>query len=188
MRWRLPARGARAGSLRERCEERVRSLRLPDRGQVTVEELCDYVSPLSGRPIRLIPMALPAGSPDGLWVSAEHEDFVVFERRLAPVHQQQVILHEFGHVICAHEATPVLTPEASRLLLPSLDPEMVRRSLGREHSQTEAEVEAEYVGSLIGRHIVSWTPEQSWPVPAEAQEIAARLKALEAPYPRGSNE
>ncbi|MFE1776020.1 hypothetical protein [Streptomyces sp. NPDC059008] len=122
-------------------------------------------------------------------MSAEGNDYVFFEQRLAPVHQQQVILHEFGHVICDHEAAaPVISPESSKILLPSLDPNMVRRALGREHSHAEAEIEAELVGSLIGRQISTWDVEHIRPVPPEAQELALRLSALENPASRGRDD
>lgn len=150
--------------------------------------LCEHVERLHGRPIQLVPLELPLGSPDGLWVSAEGQDFVFFEQRLAPVHQQQVILHELGHVICDHDAAPVMTAESSTLLLPSLNPDMVRRVLGREHSQAEAEIEAELVGSLIGRQISNWTVERTRETPLEARELVARLSALEAPRRQGNDE
>jgi hypothetical protein len=129
-------------------------------------------------------LRLPLGSPDGLWVSTKDEDFIVFEQRLAPIHGQQVILHELGHGVCDHHATLTISADASRLLLPSLNPEMVRRALGREHSQTEAELEAEYVGSLLSRHVNSWTPQRTWDVPPDLQELAQRLSALEHPSTR----
>ncbi|MEV4432895.1 regulator component [Streptomyces sp. NPDC049555] len=192
VRWRLRSgegRGAgRPPGLRERCEQRVRALGLPRAGALTVDDVCEHISSLHGRPIHLMALELPVGSPDGLWVSAENADYVVFERRLAPVHQQQVILHEIGHLVCDHEAAPVLSADSSRLLLPSLDPEMVRRTLGREHEHSDVEMEAELVGSLIGRHISSWTAQRPWSVPPEAQELAARLAALQSPTHRGRNE
>ncbi|MBO0657258.1 hypothetical protein J1792_32460 [Streptomyces triculaminicus] len=168
--------------------ERVHALGLPAQAQVTMQTLCEHVGRLHGRPIHLVPLELPLGSPDGLWVSAEGQDYVFFEQRLAPVHQQQVILHEFGHVICDHDASPVMTEQSSTLLLPSLNPNMVRRVLGREHSQAEAEVEAELVGSLIGRQISSWSVERTCAMPPEARELVARLAALEAPIHQGKNE
>ncbi|MFF3322697.1 hypothetical protein [Streptomyces sp. NPDC002889] len=127
-------------------------------------------------------------SPHGLWVSAATQDYVVFEERLAPIHQHQVILHEIGHVICDHEGSPVMTAEASRLILPSLDPALVRRVLGREHSHSEAEMEAELVGSLIGRQISTWTARPDWAVPPQARELVERLTALQPPGRRGMNE
>ncbi|MEU9497163.1 ImmA/IrrE family metallo-endopeptidase [Streptomyces sp. NPDC048196] len=188
MRWRRKGGDLQAIWLREQCERRVDALGLPVGKKLSVDALCEHLSRLSGRPIQLMPFPLPLGSPDGLWVSAAGAEYVIYEQRLAPVHQQQVVLHELGHLICDHEATPVLTPEASRLLLPSLDPDLIRRTLGREHSQSSAEVEAEYIGTLIGRRIGTWTTEQVRPVPPEMQELAARLSALDNPAFRGSNE
>ncbi|MFE4535837.1 ImmA/IrrE family metallo-endopeptidase [Streptomyces scopuliridis] len=136
----------------------------------------------------MVSLPLPSGSPDGLLVSAEEHDFIVLEQRLAPVHKRQVGLHEVGHFICDHEAAPVMSPEASRMLLPGLDPALVHRVLGRDHSQSQAEQEAEYVGSIIGQRISAWTEPRTWSVPPEARELAERLSALEHPTRRGSNE
>ncbi|MBB5930891.1 ImmA/IrrE family metallo-endopeptidase [Streptomyces echinatus] len=155
---------------------------------MTVDTLVEHLAELYGQPIHLVPLPLPLGSPDGLWVAADGENYIVFEQRLAPVHQHQVILHELGHLICGHGAASVMTPEATQLLVPSLDPGMVRRVLGREHSHSEAEAEAELVGSLIGRQVGIWTAERTWDVPPEARELAARLAALESPSQRRNDE
>ncbi|MER8001646.1 ImmA/IrrE family metallo-endopeptidase [Streptomyces sp. NPDC095613] len=133
----------------------------------------------------MVALPLPPGSPDGLLYSADDRDFIVIEQRLAPIHQRQVALHEIGHFICDHEAAPVMTPEASRLLLPGLDPTLVHRVLGRDHSQSAAEREAEYIGSIIGQCISAWAEPRTWPVPQEAQELVARLTALEHPHTKG---
>ncbi|MET9646238.1 ParH-like protein [Streptomyces syringium] len=163
------------------------SLELPEHDKVSVQALCARISQMTGRPIHLLPLGLPPGSPDGLWVSLDDADFIVYEQLLAPVHQHQVVLHEIGHLLCGHRSAPVMTAEVSQLLLPSLDPDFIRRVLGREHSHSEAEIEAELVGSLIGRRIGAWNVEQIPMVPPEAQELAARLSALERPD-RGRNE
>lgn len=131
--------------------------------------------------MRVASLTLPPASPHGLWVSTEANDYIFVEERLVPVHQQQVILHEIGHVLCDHEASPVMSAEASQLLLPSLDPSLVRRVMGREHAQSEAEIEAEMVGSLIGQRISTWGVQRTWAVPPEAREIVERLTALESP-------
>jgi hypothetical protein len=59
----------------------------------------------------------------------------------------------------------------------------VRRVLGRDHSHTAVEREAEYIGSLIGRRISVWSAERTRTVPPEAQGLVARLSALEPPRP-----
>ncbi|MGW8889499.1 ImmA/IrrE family metallo-endopeptidase [Streptomyces sp. NPDC055749] len=168
-----------------RCEQRVRALGLPVDTTLTIDQLCEHVGRLRGRPVQLISLTLPLGSPHGLWVSTESREYVVFERRLAPVHQRQVILHEIGHIVCDHSASPALAAEDAGLLLPSLSPELVRRVLGREHGQSEAEIEAELVGSLIGHRIGDWTASPVWPVAPEARRLAARLAELEPPVVPG---
>jgi hypothetical protein len=66
-------------------------------------------------------------------------------------------------------------------LLPSLSPDLVKRVLCRDHSQTEDEHEAEYTGSLIGRQVSNWAPQRTWDVPPGAQALVERLSVLEPP-------
>jgi hypothetical protein len=91
------------------------------------------------------------------------------------VHQRQVVLHEAGHFICGHAAEPTASLLVKQLqpLLPSLDQGLVHRVLSRDHSQTEDEHEAEYIGSLLGLVIGTWV------VPPEARGLVSRLSALE---------
>jgi hypothetical protein len=180
VRWRRREASGPTANLLQRCEELVRDLGISRLAEPSIDDLCTHLGERRGRPIQLVPLQLPLGSPDGLWVTTSAEDFILFETRLAPIHRRQVILHELGHGVCDHEATLMITPDASRLLLPSLNPEMVRRALGREHSQTEVEIEAEYVGSLLSPYVNTWTPKQEWIVPPELQELVKRLSALES--------
>lgn len=179
VRWRRRETSGHTTNRLRRCEELVRDLGINRLTQPSIDDLCTHLGERRGRPIQLVPLQLPLGSPDGLWVTTPAEDFIIFERRLAPIHSRQVILHELGHGVCDHEATLTIAPDASRLLLPSLNPEMVRRVLGREHSQTEVEIEAEYVGSLLSPYVNSWTAKPEWSVPPELQELVQRLSALE---------
>ncbi|MGR4879952.1 ImmA/IrrE family metallo-endopeptidase [Streptomyces sp. LARHCF249] len=186
MRWRSKLGGPAANPLAERCRAKVRGLRLPPGEKLTIGELCDYVGTLRGRQVHIVTLALPSTGPHGLWVSTATRDYIFAEERLVPVHQQQVILHELGHVVCDHDASPVMTRDASRLLMPSLDPALVRRVMGREHGDSEAELEAELVGSLIGGLISTWNVHPTWTVPPEARDIAERLSSLESPMARDS--
>ncbi|MFB7493780.1 ImmA/IrrE family metallo-endopeptidase [Streptomyces sp. NPDC056161] len=163
---------------KQRCEARVRSLGLPKREHLTVPVLCNRLSQLRGRPIQVLGLPLPLGSPDGLLIETEAQDFIIYEARLAPVHQRQVVLHEVGHLICEH-TTETAVPLLTELFTPSLDPGLVRRVLGRDHSHTDVEHEAEYIGSLIGRKISTWSSERTRTVPPEARDLVARLSALD---------
>ncbi|MGP3634032.1 ImmA/IrrE family metallo-endopeptidase [Streptomyces sp. 24-1644] len=185
MRWPVPFGRRGRNSRDDRCERRVRDLGLPVDTTLTIEQLCEHVGRGRGRPVQLVSLELPLGSPHGLWVSTESREYVVFEERLAPVHQRQVILHEIGHIVCDHAASPALAAEDAGLLLPSLSPDLVQRVLGREHGQSDAEIEAELVGSLIGRRIGAWTTGPVWPVAPEARRLAARLAELEPPAAPG---
>ncbi|MEV8070538.1 hypothetical protein AB0P32_31225 [Streptomyces sp. NPDC085995] len=161
----------------------MRSLGLPLCSELSVEELCERLSALRRRPMHVLPMRLPSG-PHGLLVSTGAGDYIVVEEQLVPIHQRQVILHEVGHVVCGHEASPAVPVEASRLLFPSLASESVHRVLRRDHSESDEEIEAEFVASLIGRRISTWSAQRTWTVPPEARDIAERLSSLEAPSAR----
>jgi hypothetical protein len=174
--------GQHHSDFKQRCEERVRFLGLPEGEQLTVPVLCERLGRLRQRPLRVLGLDLPLGSPDGLLIETDAQDFIIYEARLAPVHQRQVVLHEVGHLICDH-STQVADPAVAELFTPSLDPGLVRRVLGRDHSHTDVEREAEYIGSLIGRRISVWSAERTRTVPPEARGLVARLSALEPPRP-----
>ncbi|NEW71096.1 ImmA/IrrE family metallo-endopeptidase [Streptomyces rhizosphaericus] len=184
MRWRHSGGSQQTRNIRKWCEGQVRALNLPEDGHLTIERLISYIAQRKGRKISLAPLTLPNGSPDGLWMATADEDYVLYEERLAPMHQRAVVLHELGHLICDHKGTSVLTTEALSLLLPSLDTALVRRTLGREHSHSQAEIEAEYVGSLLADRINSSLIGEQPSVPAELRELAGRLSALENPSRR----
>ncbi|MDH6624338.1 hypothetical protein M2271_002140 [Streptomyces sp. LBL] len=167
-------------AFRHRCVERVRALGLADEEQLTVPALCERLSGLRGRPLHVVAIGLPLGSPDGLLIEMQDQDFIVYEARLAPVHQQQVVLHEIGHLICDHPTLATHSPLVAELFTPSLDPGLVNRVLGRDHTHTEEEREAEYIGSLLGQRICSWSTDKTRPVPPGAQDLVVRLSALES--------
>ncbi|MFI1830589.1 ImmA/IrrE family metallo-endopeptidase [Streptomyces sp. NPDC020412] len=133
-----------------------------------------------GRPIEILTAELPEGSPDGALLCSAQGDFILVEERLTPIHKRQVILHELGHLVCGHlpEGKP---GETVSRLLPSLNPALVERVLSRAHRDSEAEREAEYVGSLIGQTISSWElcPSYATP-PPELEALVGRLSALES--------
>jgi hypothetical protein len=160
--------------LRRECAERVRRLEIPT--PFDVQELCRRLGAQRGREIRLLPAPLPPESPCGLWVSTDHADYVFYEERTSQLHREHIVLHEIGHLLCDHEATPVLDDEASRLVMPSLDPGMVQRMLGRTHYSRLEERQAELMASLIREQASRWSPEPTWTVPAEAADVAARLE------------
>ncbi|WP_204043253.1 hypothetical protein [Acrocarpospora phusangensis] len=132
--------------LRRRIEARVGGLPLPV--PFDVRMLSERVAEQRGRPIRLLPMTGHWGL-WGLWVSVDTADMIFYEEATTPPHQDHIILHELCHILCDHYPTPLAPAEHARLLLPDLDPEMVRRVLGRTAYSVVEEQEAELMASLI---------------------------------------
>lgn len=132
--------------LRRRCAARLRELPMPV--PFEVRALCQQVAAVRGRPIRLLPIAGLTGV-CGLWVATDASDLVFYEQDTTPSHQEHIILHELSHIICDHYPKSLSMAEQTRLLLPSLDPGMVRRVLGRAGYSNEEEREAEMLASLI---------------------------------------
>jgi hypothetical protein len=160
--------------LRRECAERVRALDIPT--PFDVQELCRRLSAARGREIRLLPGPLPPDSPCGLWVSTDRADYVFYEQRTSRLHREHIILHEIGHLLCDHQAAPVLDEEASRLVLPNLDPAMVQRMLGRTHYSAVEEQQAEMIASLVLQQVSRWSPESTRTVPPEAAGLVDRLE------------
>lgn len=97
-------------------------------------ELCRLVGEQRGRRRRLTAerSGITGSGPCGMLIGLEHEDIIRGEQRTSALHQEHIALHEIGHILCGHDdaATGLGREEALRLM-PSLDPDMVRRVLGR---------------------------------------------------------
>jgi len=139
--------------LRRRCERILDELAVPD--GTDVRTLCELVGQRQGKPIHLVPESLPPQSPCGLAVRTARFDAIIYEERTSPLHQEHIIGHELGHILCGHDSVPVIDSDASRLLLPDLDPALVQAVLGRTNYTEAQEREAEMIASLIMRRSVS---------------------------------
>jgi hypothetical protein len=134
--------------LRRACEARLRELPFPH--PFSVRALCELVAAQRGRPVRLKPVTGNHGV-WGLWVATDSADLIFYEQATTWPHQEHIILHELSHLLCDHYPAPLSVAEHTRLLLPDLDPEMVRRVLGRTTYSAVEEQEAELLASLIWR-------------------------------------
>jgi hypothetical protein len=159
-------------SIRRRCRRLVDALDMPD--PFDPFELCGRVANQRGRPIALHAVSMPPGTP-GIWVSAGQRDYILYERDTSPLHQEHIILHELGHLLCHHTSGVAISPEISRLLLPDIDPDVVNRVLQRTVYSTHDEREAETIASLLLERANRWQPAPEWPVPAEALPIGDRI-------------
>jgi hypothetical protein len=102
--------------------------------------------------MHILPLPIPASevSPYGVWIATHDEDFILHEPHTTPLHRVQIVLHELGHMICGHRSDDVLDVRILQLLLPDLDPAMVRSMLTRhDHHNRYDEQEAEMFASLV---------------------------------------
>jgi hypothetical protein len=167
--------------LRRACEERVRALDLP--APFDIRAFCRRLGADRGRPLYLMPATLRAPTPCGLWVALPNADYVVYETRTVSLHQEHIILHEVGHLLCDHGSVPVLEEEAGHLLLPHFDASVViERLRGRTTYSAQEEQEAEYLASLILEQAGRTVPAAVRIVPADAAAVLRRMRStLEAP-------
>lgn len=141
------------GRLRRHCAEVIRDLNLPPTRNV--HEICAHVARDRGRPIRVEAVHFSADAPCGLWIATADADYVFYESQTSPLHQQHIIAHELGHLLCGHEAggdgphhnKPVETPLGK--LLPTIDPQTIARILGRSRYADAQEREAEMIATLL---------------------------------------
>jgi hypothetical protein len=92
------------------------------------------------------------------------------------LHQEHIIGHELGHLLCEHEAAPMIEAHVSRLLLPDLDPQLVQRFLARTDYTAVEERQAEMVASLISRAANRHDTESVWVAPPDVADVFARLE------------
>jgi hypothetical protein len=128
------------GDVRRRCERIVAGLDLTP--PFDVFRLCDRLAVRRGRRIHLTAMSLPPDSPCGLFASTSTLDAIFYQKDTSRLHQQHIIAHEIGHLLCDHASAP-------ELLLPDLDPWLIRELLGRTAYGAIEEQEAETIASLI---------------------------------------
>lgn len=134
-------------ALRQDCARHIARLDL--RPPFDIERVCAGLAAQRGRPIHLRPMRLPEGGPCGLWLATQRADVVCYDDAVTGLHRDHIILHEIGHLLFGHPGAPAVDAVTSQLLMPGLDPALVRRVLGRTHYSEAAEVAAETFATLV---------------------------------------
>jgi hypothetical protein len=176
--------------VRRQCRALVKALDIPVPFDARL--LAERIAADRGRPLDLVPAAMPNDAPSGIWFATPERDIILYEQNTSPLHQEQIQLHEFGHVLRKHDAIGTTNPQTSRLLFPDpqtfrllfpdLDPDVVNRSLHRSHYTENEEQEAELVASLILARARRLRPVSEWAAPADAAAIRQRIAwALEPP-------
>ncbi|TWF94616.1 hypothetical protein [Saccharopolyspora dendranthemae] len=131
-----------------RCHELAGALPLP-----TPWDLRTFIAELSearGRPIELRQVStVESESPCGALISLSDRDVIGYVPS-TPLHEEHIILHEVGHLVCGHSDTKLADSPMVAALVPDLSPELIRSVLGRSPSAFDAaaEQQAELVASL----------------------------------------
>jgi hypothetical protein len=175
-----PRGGTSLNRLRRRCQARLQALDLELPVPFDIELFCQALAARRGRSIMLCPVDTWTG-PCGLWVATDTTDHFFYERATSPLHQDLIVLHEIGHMVCDHGSAEVLDGELAGIL--GLDPELVSRVLGRTTYSSGEEQEAEVLASLLLVQAVRHPPPSRRPADPE---VAAELDRVQAAL-RGSH-
>lgn len=168
-RWRCPATAAasayqratgRGGSgemkprnVRRVCAQQLRTLRkqgFQPPVPLDATGLCAEVSRCLAQPVTLVGMPMPARAPTGLTLWTDSGQIIAYDERAPEAHRLQIVGHELAHVIFNHRAIQLDGDDATKLLLPTLDPQVVHQILGRGSDYTELEeCQAETLATML---------------------------------------
>ncbi|RZQ59599.1 ImmA/IrrE family metallo-endopeptidase [Amycolatopsis suaedae] len=170
--------------LRRQCEARLAALNIPE--GLTVTELCAHIGKQRGRAIQLVSTKMEASNPCGIWVAAADTDFVFYDAETSKPHQEHIIVHELGHMICGHRGNGELDDDTARLFFPDLDPDLVRSYLKRTSYANDQELEAELMASAILEKIDRESRRRETPALEPGSVIARLASSLAEPPETGS--
>ncbi|QHN28312.1 hypothetical protein GII33_22385 [Gordonia pseudamarae] len=137
-------------ALRALCRRALKGLDLDL--PLNAAQLCERYGTRRGRDIKLIAYPLPTAMPNGVWLAAEDADYFFYQANTSTMHQNQIIIHEFGHLIAGHQ----LLGDQSALLTGGLpDAQDSDAALRRTCYSDDREWEAEMLASMI----VTWAAE-----------------------------
>lgn len=173
--------------LRHRCEAVVRTLdqRIGISVPWDLNTFLDRLEQDRGRPIELVPFsATVPGALCGMWVGTDSVDLIYHEEATSLLHQDHIILHEIGHMVCNHTGAALSNAEQVRDLLRT---EAVRGQvetvLGRGAYTAVEEQEAELVATLILERAARPT-RPARPVLPPSPEVAATQQRIETIWGR----
>lgn len=103
-------------------------------------EVCHRVSQHRSRPIHATEYPLAANGPFGLWLPGRKAEWILFQPQTTPLHQQHIIAHELGHILCGHRPDPILPEDG--VDSGAFDWGALRRTAYDSHQEQDAETVA----------------------------------------------
>ena len=155
---------------RERARTAEDQLNLKE--PVSLRSIHDHLEGDRARTIVIRPIDAPlTDTVCGLWFGLDDMDLILHARADSEVHRQQIILHEFAHMILRHGQEAV-SHDYARVFFPDLSPERVVTALKRSDFMDEFEVTAEILADRLAARIrrsqVLWT---CFAIPSSASEF-----------------
>lgn len=90
----------------------------------------------------------------GLWLICADRDIILHAPAKSAWHRQQIILHEFSHMILGHDhAGTGVDPSTN--LLPDLKKEQILRALARSSYTDDAELSAEALADQLATRLIN---------------------------------
>ncbi|MEU8589995.1 toxin [Streptomyces sp. NPDC048664] len=118
-------------------------------------------------------MALDASDPSGLWLGLGDADYIVHEEWTSQRHQEHIIAHELGHMICGHRSAP--QEGHLPILFPDLDPALVKDLLLRQDYSDAQERDAEIMAFLL-EESMGIHDDTSLPAPSSLDPVVRRIQ------------
>ncbi len=135
---------------RSRAREAEAGLRLSE--PVSLASIQAHLERQRGRKIVIRPIEGATDKVCGLWFGLDYMDLILHARAASEVHRQQIVLHEFAHMVLRHELDTV-SAEYAGTFFPDLDPERVVKALKRTDFLDELEVTAELLADRLAARI-----------------------------------
>jgi hypothetical protein len=119
-----------------------------------------------------------------MWMATRDVDYICYEADTSSLHQEHIILHELGHLLCDHPSASAAPEDLLRLLMPTLDLAMVRRVLGRTAYSDPQERQAELFAMLVLERGGRLRRDRRRDLAPELTEVLDRIEAALTTTPR----
>ncbi|WP_018680939.1 hypothetical protein [Actinokineospora enzanensis] len=161
----MPRRSPDLRRVRRECASLLAGLDLPTRSDLA--GLCEHLAAVRGRPLHVVPVAMLASQPCGMWIATRDADWIFYDQDTTRAHQEHIILHEIGHMICCHRGGGHLDEDTAAVFFPDIDPQLVRDMLARTTYSDAQEQQAEVMAYLLAEVLRS--------TPPRGDDVAARI-------------
>lgn len=136
---------------RAKAEEAEENLNLTE--PVSLDSIHRHMEKMRGRPIRIKPMEdVPTDTVCGFWFSINDFDVIFHAPGASAVHRQQIVLHEFAHMILRHQQERV-SSEYAESFFGRVEGDAIVMALKRSDFMNEFEVTAEILADRLAARI-----------------------------------